>query len=82
MDKTTVRINQILKRDIAIHVAQEGITFQQVLNMALRKYLVGVERLQNKVKKNWVDSLTPLNLGKEKYPLSRKNIYTQDEYLT
>jgi len=82
MDKTTVRINQNLKRDIDIRVAQEGITFQQVLNMALRQYLIGVKRLQNKVKKNWVDSLTPLNLGEEKYPLSRKNIYTQDEHLT
>ena len=82
MEKTTVRIHETLKRDIDMHVAQVGLTFQQVFNIALRKYLAEEEKIKFAKKKTWVSSLNALNLGKEKYLLSRENIYTKDEDIT
>ena len=82
MDKTTVRIHETLKRDIDIHVAQVGLTFQQVFNIALRKYLADEEKIKLTKKKAWVSSLNALDLGRERYLLTRENIYTKDEDIT
>ena len=79
MEKTTVRIFPSLKKQVNIYTATNDLTLQYVLNEALRKYLQDQKKRSLVKKGSWVDSLDALDLGVEKYLLTRENLYKRDE---
>lgn len=74
--RTTLRLDENLKKEAQLYAVSNGVTLQEVFNTALRAHL---KRQKNKQQKQKLLKLRPVDLGINLDNLTRDDIYGEPE---
>ena len=75
--KTTLRIDKDIKKASEAMAVKEGVSFQEIVNLALREYTITTEK-----KTTLSKILKSKNMGMKVKELTRELYYTKDDEIT